>query len=236
MFDVIAFDADDTLWHNETLYMAARDKYIRLLAKYGTEEEIDRKLADVETSNLGYFGFGVNGFIFSMIETAVELSGGRINGQEVQKIVEIGKGMLDAPLDVFEHVQETLATLSKSYPLMLITKGELLNQQRKLDRSGLGSCFQYVEILNNKTKDDYAAILAGLKIKPDHFMMVGNSLKSDILPVVEVGGCAVYIPFTFTWIHEQVAVPQGREKPYLELEHIGQLPGLLEELESNAEN
>ena len=232
VFDLIAFDADDTLWHNETLFMAARDKLVRLLANYATEEEIDLKLGQAEIDNLEYYGFGVTGFTFSMIEAALAISAGSISGKDVEQIIEIGKWMLNSPLELFDRVPETLASLAITYPLMLITKGELLNQQRKLDRSGLGACFRYVEIVNSKTTRDYAAILAKYQIQPASFMMVGNSLKSDILPVLELGGCGVYIPFKFTWVHEQVA-PQKGQKRYLELEHIGQLPALIEKLNTN---
>jgi putative hydrolase of the HAD superfamily len=236
MFDLIGFDADDTLWHNETLFMAAQQKFYHLLEKYSPEDKSARILGQIETCNLDYFGFGVTGFAFSMIEAAIELSGGRISGQEIQEIVGIGKWMLDAPLELFDHVQETLDNLSRRYTLMLITKGELLNQQRKLDRSGLGACFRYVEILNKKTRDDYASILAKVQIEPSRFIMVGNSLKSDILPVVELGGYGVHIPFTYTWVHEQVPEPQAGEKRYAELERIDQLPDLLERLQICPEN
>jgi putative hydrolase of the HAD superfamily len=228
MFDVIAFDADDTLWHNETLYRAAEDKFTQLLSRYRHTEVIKEALHATEVRNLQRFGYGIKGFALSMIETAVELSEGRIQGGDIQAIIDFAKEMLDAPVQLFVHVEETIAGLSASHDLMLITKGDLLDQETKIARSGLGGYFTYVEIVSQKTGAVYETLLAKHSIDPERFLMVGNSLKSDILPVVAIGGQAVYIPCDLTWVHEVVGDHDGDEqRRYFELEHIGLLPDLV---------
>jgi putative hydrolase of the HAD superfamily len=228
MFDVIAFDADDTLWHNETLYRATEDKFIQLLSRYRHAEAIEEALHAAEVRNLQRFGYGIKGFALSMIETAIELSEGRIQGGDIQAIIDFAKEMIDAPVRLFEHAQETVAGLSASHDLMLITKGDLLDQETKIARSGLGGYFTYVEIVSQKTSAVYETLLAKHSIDPERFLMVGNSLKSDILPVVAIGGQAVYIPYDLTWVHEIVGDHDGDEqRRYFELEHIGLLPDLV---------
>ena len=230
MLAVIAFDADDTLWHNETLYTDTQTRFKQLLSDYASIEWIEQKLYQTEMRNLQYFGYGIKGFTLSMIETAIELTGGRIQGAEIQKIIDFAKEMRDAGIQLFEHVEETVARLSESYPLMLITKGDLLDQEAKIARSGLANYFKYIEIVSDKTRASYAEILARHGIEPQRFIMVGNSLRSDILPVLELGGKAVYIPFHLTWAHETNVELGVGPNTYLELEHIGLLPALIDEL------
>lgn len=229
-FDLIALDADDTLWHNETLYHGTQEKFRRLLANFAAPEVVNQTLYETEMSNLRHFGYGIKSFTLSMLETAVTLANGHLTGREVQAIINFAKEMVNAPTELLEHVAETVLQLAQTHKLMLLTKGDLLDQQAKLARSGLAEHFACVEVVSNKTPDTYAAILSRYQVQPERFLMVGNSLKSDVLPVVEVGGTAVYIPFHLTWAHETVTGPTHQN--YLELEHIGQLPDLIRTLES----
>jgi putative hydrolase of the HAD superfamily len=230
MIDIIAFDADDTLWHNETLYLHAQDRFKQLLTGYHKPEWIEQRLDETEIRNISYYGYGIKSFALSMIETAIELTEGGIAGREIQEIVDVAKQMLTAEVDLFEQVEQTLAQLSTKYELMLITKGDSFEQARKVARSGLTRYFKYIEIVADKTPEVYRGLLGKYKLDPTRFLMVGNSIKSDILPVIEMGGQAVYIPYTQTWVHETVSDPGARKSEYIELEYLGQLPAFLEGL------
>jgi putative hydrolase of the HAD superfamily len=230
VFDLIAFDADDTLWHNESLYHEAINKFQALLAPYQSAEQVEQRLRQIELDNLGYYGYGIKGFALSLVEAAVEISEGRIQGEQLRQVIDITKGMLCAKVRLFEHAEETVASLANSYPLMLITKGDLFEQEAKIARSGLKAYFPHIQIVSDKTRDSYAAILARHHVAPGRFLMVGNSLRSDILPVVALGGMAVYIPNHLTWAHENVPVPDGERGKYIELEHLGLLPALIAKL------
>jgi putative hydrolase of the HAD superfamily len=230
MFDVIAFDADDTLWHNETLFLKTQDEFKQLFSDHQDAEWVEQRLFETEMQNLRYFGYGIKGFTLSMIETAIELKGSGIKGTEIQKIIDFGKEMLRAEVQLLEHVKETVAELSQSHELMVITKGDLFDQESKTARSGLAGYFSTVEIVSEKTRSTYEAILAKYGIAPQHFLMVGNSLRSDISPVVAMGGQAVYIPYQNTWAHETMVKPGQEQQGYFELEHMGLLPALIERL------
>ncbi len=229
MVEMIAFDADDTLWHSEILYVSAQDKLKQLLSAYHPAKWVEEKLYQTEVRNLQHFGYGIKAFTLSMVETAVELTEGQIRGAEIGQIIEWGKTMLQADIQLLDGVAETVAALAERYPLMLITKGDLLDQQAKIARSGLAHYFQHVEIVSEKTPDIYRSLLARYNLAPQQFLMVGNSLKSDVLPVLAIGGQAVYVPYQFTWAHETAAAPGG-QADYFQLEHLGQLPALLEKL------
>jgi len=224
---VIAFDADDTLWHNENIYLDTHEKFKQLLRRYHNDEWIQQRLNETEIRNLQHFGYGIKGFTLSMIETAIELSEGRIGGNGIQALIEFGKEMTQAPVELLEGVAETIATLAESYQLMLITKGDLFDQEAKIARSGLGDYFRRIEVVSEKDAETYKRITAKHGIAPERFLMVGNSLKSDILPVIAMGGQAVYIPYRTTWVHERVAENELETKQYVELPHIGLLPDLL---------
>ena len=230
MFQVIALDADDTLWHNETLFSITQEKFRNLLLPYHEAEWIDRKLFETEKANLELFGYGIKGFTLSMIETAIELTEGRISGAEIENLIAAGKEMLQAPVEPLPEVAETLSELSARYPLMLITKGDLFDQESKLARSGLEGYFTHVEIVSEKNPDVYRTLLRKHRIAPEQFLMVGNSLKSDILPVIDIGGAAVHIPYHTTWIMERVKAPPTDQRTYTTLEHIGLLPGFLSDI------
>ena len=231
MIEIIAFDADDTLWHNETLYSITHEKYEELLSAYHDKKWIRKKLFETEIRNLRYYGYGIKGFTLSMIETAIELTEGRITGSEITKILEFSRNMLKAPVEMLDQAAETIKSASKSYSLMLITKGDLFDQESKIAQSGLSDYFKYIEILTRKTPETYREILSKYSIKPENFLMVGNSLRSDILPVIEIGGQAVFIPYPLCWEHERVSDSELNQKSYHELEHIGQLPHLLTKLQ-----
>jgi len=230
VLDVIAFDADDTLWDNETLYTLTQDKFKELLSGYRSTEGIEEELYQTEIRNLGHYGYGIKSFTLSMIETAIELTGGQIRGSDIREIIGFAREMMKAPVKLLEGAEEVVRALSGSHPLMIITKGDLFDQESKIARSGLADCFSHVEIVSQKTADTYRALLDTYHIPPGRFLMVGNSLKSDILPVVAIGGKAVYIPHPLTWAHERVANPGKGQNEYFELEHIGLLPPLVESL------
>ncbi len=223
MFEMIAFDADDTLWENEAYYQQGRDTFHRILEPYRIPADLDARMDATENRNIPYFGYGVNSFIFSMIETAIAATGGKISAGDIQKIVDIAHGMLDQKVDLFEHVEPTLKKLAGLYPLMLITKGDLLHQQKKLNRSGLEVYFPRVEVVADKTRATYEGILTRYQIKPENFLMVGNSMRSDIIPVLELGGHAIYIPSKLMWFHEHSDLPEELAANFTELEHLGQV-------------
>ena len=223
MLELIAFDADDTLWHTEHLYSDAQERFKQLLAPYTDATEIEQKLFETESANLRYFGFGVKSFALSMIETAITLTGGQISGHDIQRVIDLAKGMLSADVQLLEHAEDTLARLAQAVPLMIITKGDLLDQESKIERSGLGRHFKYVEIVSDKTPASYGALLARHNLRPEGFLMVGNSLRSDVLPVLALGARAVQIPYRHPWAHEQVTPEELNGASYAELEHLGQL-------------
>ncbi len=229
--DMIAFDADDTLWENEVIYLRTRQVFERVLQPYSDGKSVAEQLYQTEMRNLKLFGYGIKSYGLSMIETAIEVSGGRVTGQEIKVILDAVKSMLTADIQLLPHVAETIPRLAQRCPLMLITKGELLDQEAKVARSGLGTYFQHVEIVSDKTEKHYAELLAQHAIPAGRFLMVGNSLRSDVLPVLALGGSAVYIPHPLNWAHENGEKPDGKPGFY-ELEHIGRLPDLVDRLEA----
>lgn len=230
-FQVVAFDADDTLWHNERLYHAVQERFRALLSHYHSPEWIDERLNETEMRNLARFGYGIKAFALSLIEAAVELTEGRVSASEVHTIIGWAKEMLAADVELLPRAGETVAALSGTYPLMLITKGDLLDQEAKIARSGLGPHFRHVEIVSAKTREGYEALLRRHGIAAERFLMVGNSLRSDILPVLAFGGTAVHVPHDLTWAHEVVEPPPAGQPGFHQIEHLGQLPALLVRLE-----
>ncbi len=230
-FQVIALDADDTLWHNEPLFSAAQAQFRALLGHYHDAEWVNERLYETERRNLRLFGYGVKGFILSMIETAVELTEGRITGTEVQQIINLGYEMLRAPVELLEGARETVEALSARYSLMLLTKGDLFDQESKLARSGLGDHFSAIEIVSEKDARTYAAVMARHRVEPTHFLMVGDSLRSDVLPVLEAGGAAVHIPYQTTWVHERVSKEALLGKEFVRLHSLRELPEWLNQVD-----
>lgn len=199
---IIAFDADDTLWSNEPFFKKAEHQYTDLLKAYGNEAEIYAQLFRTEMDNLERYGYGAKGFTLSMLETALRVSNRQVEGSTLQEILFLGKSLLDMPIELLPGVEETLQQLSPKYKLVVATKGDLLDQQRKLQRSGLTRYFDHIEIMADKTEKEYGQLLNALGTSPEHFLMVGNSMKSDIMPVLALGGYAVHIPFEVMWQHE----------------------------------
>jgi putative hydrolase of the HAD superfamily len=227
MITTIAFDADDTLWHNERLFISIKDRYKSLLSEYHDGDWIERRLDEAETRNIQHFGYGIKGFTLSMIETACELTEGRVTGDKILEIINFAREMLAAPIDVLEGVRETVEALSNEYRLMVITKGDLLDQEGKLARSGLGDYFKAFEIVPRKDGGIYRYILRRHQIRAEEFVMVGNSLKSDILPVLEIGARAVHVPYETEWFHEKVSAEELKDKDFGQLKGIAELPALL---------
>ena len=227
MITTVAFDADDTLWHNENLYFMTQEKFKRLLMPFQDVATIDRRLYEIEMRNLTFFGYGIKGFTLSMIETAIEVTDGRIGAHEIHQIIDFARDMLRAPVELLPGVRETIASLRETCRLMIVTKGDLFDQESKIARSGIAEYFQHIEIVSEKTPAMYAALMTRYGIHPDRFLMVGNSLKSDILPVIAAGGRAVYIPYHLTWDHEKVTDNEAATDGYVQLSHIGELPGYL---------
>jgi putative hydrolase of the HAD superfamily len=223
----IAFDADDTLWRHQDLFEGTQARFVDLLRDFHDEDWIAARLHEAEMRNLRLYGYGVKGFMLSMVETAIELTEGRIAGAEIQRILDLGKGMLDHPIQLMPGAAEVLAELGADYELMVITKGDLFDQETKVARSGLGSHFKAVEVVSEKEAATYAALLKRHGIGPGHFLMVGNSLKSDVLPVLEVGARAVHIPYELQWSHDRVEGASTESHGYVELASLAELPGWL---------
>lgn len=200
----IAFDADDTLWINEPIYQKAEKKLKNILSAYVEIDNISKEHYKTESTNISIYGYGVKGFTLSMIETAIKLTEGKIEAHDINCIISIGKEMLDAPVDLLNNVESVLKKLSHNYKLVVATKGDLLDQQNKLEKSGLEKYFHHIEVMSEKHSQNYINLLGHLEIKPEEFLMIGNSLKSDIIPVLEIGSEAVHIPYKTTWQHENV--------------------------------
>ena len=226
---LIAFDADDTLWENEIHFETAKDRFTHLLSSDSDPEWTERELYETEMRNLAHFGYGIKSFTLSMIETALDLTKGAVTGQQIRQILDYGKELLQTPIEPLPHVEEVLTHLSQTRPLMLLTKGDLFDQEAKIARSGLADHFTHIEIVSEKNEETYAALLQRHSIQPADFCMVGNSLKSDILPVVALGGHAVYVPYYTTWLYERVEPSEAERQQYHQISHLGELPRLLAE-------
>jgi putative hydrolase of the HAD superfamily len=230
MIELIGLDADDTLWHNEPLFTSRREQFCAMLARYEPHGVAEETLYATEMRNLRHFGYGVKGFVLSMIETAIELTDGRLESSDVRTIIEWGREMLAGPIRLLDGVGEAVESLARDYPLILVTKGDLLDQETKLARSGLGHLFKGIEIVSDKNADVYRRLLARYAVPAERFVMVGNSLRSDILPAVEAGAHAVHVPYGMSWAHELVAPEALADVHYHEITHIRDLPGLLRTL------
>jgi len=222
---VIGFDADDTLWVNETYFREAELEFAKLLGAYETANKIDQELFKKEIDNLSLYGYGVKSFILSMIESALELSNNTLPNKAITEILSIGKNMITKPVELLDGVEEVLEALSKKYRLIVATKGDLLDQERKLEKSGLTDYFHHIEVLSDKKEENYSKLLNHLDINPSEFLMIGNSLKSDVLPLVNIKAKAIHVPFHTTWAHEEVSESEAHNKAY---KTIGSLRELLD--------
>ena len=224
----IGFDADDTLWHNETLFHLTQTRFAALLADHTDPSHLAARLEAAERRNLGHYGFGVKGFMLSMIETAIEVTDGRVQAPVIAEILEAGRQMLAHPVDLLPHVRAVVEALAADYTLLLITKGDLLDQERKVAQSGLGELFQGVEIVSNKTPQVYTRIFQRHG-GPQRSVMVGNSLKSDVLPALEAGAWGVHVPHGLTWALEHAEPPKDAAR-FRTISDLGALPQLLQSL------
>lgn len=223
---VIAFDADDTLWINEPYFQETEKKFCQLLEDYLPQHTISQELFKTEIANLPLYGYGVKGFMLSMIETALRVTEKTASVQVIEKAIEYGKELLARPIELLEGVEEVLQALKEKYRLVVATKGDLLDQERKLKKSGIEHYFHHIEIMSDKGGEDYKKLIKHLDIKPDQFLMLGNSLKSDILPVLAIGGHAIHIPYHTTWQHEKVE--HNVEHPnFKQVEHITEVLSLV---------
>ena len=217
---VIAFDADDTLWVNETYFRDVEKKFAKILSKYETVNKIEQELFKVEMKNLELYGYGIKGFMLSLIECALELSNYSISQHEIEKILILGKEMLTKPIELLDGVEEVLEKLHKKYKLIVATKGDLLDQERKLEKSGLLKYFHHIEVMSEKKEVDYRKLIKHLDINSNELLMIGNSLKSDVLPLLRIGASAIHIPFHITWSHEEVSVKETQDSNFHTVYHI----------------
>ena len=232
-FELIAFDADDTLWHNERLYDWTQAGLADLLVPYGiSSSALAERLLSTEIRNIELYGYGIKSFALSMIEVAEELTGGSLSGRDVSAILTLAKTQLNAPIELLDHVTATVSQLALHHRLMVVTKGDPLEQERKMARSGLAEYFQDVEVVSDKTARSYGRLFKNHGLDPAQVLMVGDSLRSDILPVLSLGGTVVYIPYQVTWQHEVAEIPASGTPRFYQLEHLGLLPSLLEQLET----
>lgn len=227
-FKVIGFDADDTMWVNEPYYRETEHIFYGLLTAYIPAENCARELYQVEMKNLSLYGYGAKGFMLSMIETAYRVSNYKVEAKVIERIIELGHELLDKAVVLIDGIQEVLQKLNEAgYRLIIATKGDLLDQQRKLAKSGLERFFHHIEVMSDKQEDDYRKLISHLDIEPHEFLMIGNSMRSDILPVLALGGHAIHIPFHTTWVHEEVNVPDKLEN-YHEVSQVLEVIHLLE--------
>jgi putative hydrolase of the HAD superfamily len=226
----IAFDADDTLWHSERAFRLSEERFAALLADYVDSGNLSQRLLETEKRNLAFYGFGRKGFVLSMIETAIDVTDGRVPTAILKNLIDLGRDMAAHPIEILPDVRETLEALAQRYRVLLITKGDLLDQEQKLARSGLAELFHAVEIVSDKSPLTYRRIFTRHGDGPEHSMMVGNSLKSDIVPAIEVGGWGIFIPHPLTWAMEHAETPSAAPR-FRQLERIGELSDLLAEID-----
>ncbi|MBI1407242.1 MAG: HAD hydrolase-like protein [Caulobacter sp.] len=223
----VGLDADDTLWHNETLFRMTHARFVGLLEPHADAETLEARLAEAEKRNLRLYGYGVKGFTLSMIETALDITDGEVPTRVIREILAAGREMLNEPVEPLPGVETALARLSEKYRLVLITKGDLLHQEQKLAASGLGDLFAAVEIVSEKDRKTYETVFNRHGTGPEQAVMAGNSVKSDIIPALEAGAWAALVPYPLVWAHEAASAPHDHPR-YRELATLADLPGWLE--------
>jgi len=217
---VLGFDADDTLWDNEIFYKETEQEFCRILSPFMNTEEISRELFKIEVQNMELYGYGIKAFSLSLIETAIRISSSEIPASTISKIIELGKAMLRKPVNLINGIEDVLKILQGKYKLIIVTKGDLLDQERKLLKSGLSGYFHHIEIMSDKKEENYKSLLNHLDIEASQFIMVGNSLKSDILPVLGLGGYAIYVPSDTTWLYEQIENENIESEKFVKVKSI----------------
>ena len=230
MIRIIGFDADDTLWHNESIFERAQERYRLLLAKYHPAAEVNRALFATEMRNLRLYGYGIKGFMLSATETAIELTRGAVSAAEIREIIALGQDMLAHPVELLPDIGEIVPALARDFRLVLITKGDLHDQERKIAESGLAAHFHAVEILSEKDGPAYERVLRRHGVAHAEFAMVGNSLKSDILPVLALGGAGVHVPYHLTWQHEHIEASPTDQPRFRRIGRLAELPAILPSL------
>jgi putative hydrolase of the HAD superfamily len=225
----IGFDADDTLWQNERFFRLTEERFAALLADYAEPAHLSERLLETEKQALSIYGFGTKGFVLSMVETAISVTEGRVPAPVIAEILAAGRELMVYPIETLPHVEETLAALAGNYRLVMITKGDLFDQERKLAQSGLGDMFDAIEIVSDKSPETYARIFSRHGTGPDEAMMVGNSLRSDIVPAIDAGAWGIYVPHDLTWAYERVEAPEQAPR-FRQIENVGELVGLLREI------
>ena len=224
---VIGFDADDTLWVNEPYFKELEEKFCELLKDYLPDKEVSKILFQIEVNNIELYGYGVKAFMLSLIESAIKISKKDVPATIIEKIIVLGKQQLNKPVILLDGVEKVLQKLSsRNYKLIVATKGDLLDQERKLQKSGIEKYFHHIEIMSNKNDSDYQKLLNHLEIKPEEFVMIGNSIKSDIIPVINIGGQAIYIPFHTVWEHELISSEEIKPLKYIEVKNIAEIINL----------
>jgi putative hydrolase of the HAD superfamily len=229
LLTTIGFDADDTLWHNETFFRLTQQRFAALLSDFATGDHLEDRLIAAERRNLGHYGYGVKGFVLSMIETAIEVTDGRVSASVINELMAAGREMLRHPVELLPYAAETIADLRKNFRIIVITKGDLLDQERKLAQSGLGDLFHGVEIVSDKTAAVYTNLFNRHGNGAARGMMIGNSLKSDVLPMLAAGGYGVYVPHGLTWALEAADLPEGHDR-FHTLTDLRALPDLVAQL------
>ena len=224
----IGFDADDTLWHNENIFENVHESYFKLLARYHDAATVERALFETEMRNLDLYGYGIKGYMLSSIETAIALTDGKVSTAEIKDLIDLGRGMLDHPVELLPAASDTLEALAAHHRLILITKGDLRDQERKLSKSGIAKYFEAVEIVSEKDAQTYARVFARHGIEPKSFIMVGNSVKSDIIPVLQLGGSGIHVPYRITWGHEHAETPPSEDGRFYRAASLADLPAIIE--------
>ena len=219
---VIGFDADDTLWVNEPYYREVEEEFVQLVTAYGVNGNIAGALFETEIANLRLYGYGIKAFMLSLVECAIKLTDGGVSTRDISRIIGLGKAMLDRPIELLDDVKRVLHSLAPRYRLIVATKGDLLDQERKMHRSGITEYFHHIEIMSDKKQQQYVQLLNHLDIPPESFLMIGNSLKSDIIPPLELGSWGIYVPYHTTWAHEEVEGEPDSER-FFRVEHLHQV-------------
>jgi putative hydrolase of the HAD superfamily len=223
---VIGFDADDTLWVNEPYYREAEEQFIQLVSSYGVNGNIAGALFETEISNLRLYGYGIKAFMLSLVESAIQLTEEGVSSRDISRIIGIGKSMLERPIELLDDVKHVLHSLAPHYRLIVATKGDLLDQERKMHKSGIADYFHHIEVMSDKKELQYVQLLKHLDIAPEAFLMIGNSLKSDIIPPLELGAWGVYVPYHTTWAHEEVD-QEPESKRFFQVEQLNQVLNLI---------
>lgn len=225
----VGFDADDTLWHNERFFHLTQDRFAELLADHAEKDHLADKLLEAERRNIGHYGYGIKGFVLSMIETALEVTDNRVPGEVIAELIAAGQEMLSHPIELLPHARDAVEAAADTHRIVLITKGDLLDQERKLAQSGLGELFHGVEIVSEKTPVVYAEIFARHGAGADRGLMVGNSMKSDVVPMIDAGGWGIYVPGSLTWALEHAEAPNNSDR-YQEISDLSALAPILRDI------